>query len=145
MAQGKHIACKAPLGYLRRDQVEDDGPRDARLVPDPAADGLIRRGFEARARGASYQAVADLWGVSRSHARYLLRNRAYLGFPAGSDARAHEPLVSEELFAAVQQTFEGPGRRTRWGQEGWPAGLLSGTVQCAGCGHLLRDVNGGSS
>ncbi len=154
-SQGKHVAAKAPVGLLRRDQVEslqvrDPGTgqlvRDARLVPDPAKGPILTRAFEMRAtENASLTVIADMLGIARTNAGRVMRNRVYLGYPAGSDQVMHEPLVTPELFAAVQATLKsGPGHKATWARRANRVGYLSGVVTCKACGHKLRDIRRGN-
>jgi site-specific DNA recombinase len=149
--QGKHVASRAPLGYLRADQADADYDdrgnliRNARLVPDPATKDAVRRAFEMRADGASHTAVVDYLrqalgrGLAKSSVTGMLRNRAYLGEARGPNGAvlkgAHEVLVSENLFRRVQARAG-----TRWLPTGSLArqARLGGLITCAGCGHKLR-------
>ena len=137
VAQGIHISGKVPVGY-RRDE-------DRRLTPDPDTADAVRAAFEMRAGGASHREIVDHLrgevgrGFAKSAITAMLRNRVYLGEargPGGArNASAHPPLVSEELFAAVQ------GKRgvapTRNGAISSQA-RLGGLITCASCGHKLR-------
>jgi site-specific DNA recombinase len=144
--RGLHVGAFAPAGYDRL---------DGRLVPNEDVDA-VREAFARRARGESYQAIADFLtaaGVkpggsrnerwSRSGAQQLCRNRVYLGEVRGQrdesgaqvvNREAHERLVSDELFAAANRE----GRRALRTGKLENAGLLAGLITCAGCGHKLR-------
>jgi DNA invertase Pin-like site-specific DNA recombinase len=168
--RGWHVACRAPAGYLRKD--EDDPERnergeivkDASLVLDKTAAKHVRRAFELRAEGQSYRQIAAFLteaGVRPGNAgptwlqwsamgvRGLLSNRQYLGHLYRKDKLvkkdAHEAIVSAELFAVVQATMDKAKFHGRNGKLSEQA-LLVGLVTCAGCGHNLRvtgSTNGG--
>ena len=57
--EGVHIACRAPLGYRRRDELEPSGGSNGRLVVDPETAPHVRRAFELRAEGVSYRRICD--------------------------------------------------------------------------------------
>lgn len=148
VANGIHVASKAPYGYLRHDQVEPRYDargkliRDGRLVVDHDAAPIVKKAFEMRRDGASYQAIADFikkkrgYGIAKSSVSGLLKNRAYLGEARGPNgavnAEAHDAIVDEELFARVQATAG--EYHTRDGSISGQA-VLSGLVYCDGCGH----------
>jgi site-specific DNA recombinase len=148
VARGVHVACRAPVGYLRADAANGEGPRDGRLVPDEATAEHVAHAFRMRADGASYQSIIDRLAaeagvrMSKSGAAAMLRNPAYLGQSRGPNGAAlegaHEPLVSPEVFEAVQMRRR-PRPQPR--PESASAGaLLAGLITCAGCGHRLRVV-----
>jgi hypothetical protein len=146
VADGKHIASKAAIGYLRTDQVDtryDDRNhliKNARLLVDPENRARALRVFETRAAGASHLQIAKATNLPRSTVTSMLKNRVYLGEARGPwgvvNPTAHEPIVGEILFAAVQarQGERATPRRDDW--EVQP--LLSGLITCAHCGSRLQ-------
>lgn len=48
----------------------------------------------------------------------------------------HEPLVSDEMWAAVQERFEGKGTKQRRKKDG-ELPLFSGLLRCADCGSVM--------
>jgi len=137
---GIHIA-RAPAGYVR-----ENGKR-SKLVPDPAVAPLIREAFARRARGDSWQAVADHMrahgvSMSRSGVMSLVRNRAYVGEARGPNGLcnpgAHEAIVTMAEFDRAQ------GRARPHARDGSIAalGMLSGLITCAACGHRLTVLGG---
>jgi site-specific DNA recombinase len=104
---------------------------NGRLVPNQDAP-TVRRIFELRARGLSFQQIEDRTGVKYSTVRAILLSRIYLGevqlrdqwFPG-----QHEPLISLVDFEAAHRGFI-PGR-TRRSRE-----PLSGRVRCGLCGRV---------
>lgn len=150
--EGIHVACRAPIGYLRRDRVEQRYDargkliRDGRLVVDPDAEPHVLRAFELRAEGRSYGYIANYLkqalgrdGFAKSSVAGLLSNRAYLGEARGPNGvvnkTAHEAIVSPELFAAAQ-----PRSGVYHPRDGSLAeqARLGGLIRCAACGHKLR-------
>ena len=143
VAEGKHVAGSAPIGYLRADhanpQHKDNGEliRDARLVIDPEKGPAITKAFEMRANGDSYKTIREAmpFRIVTSSLSNVFKCRTYLGEARGGghvNATAHEPLVTAELFARCQ-----PGKapaRTGLAQ----GALLGGLITCKSCGHKLR-------
>jgi site-specific DNA recombinase len=121
-----------PLGYVR-------GP-DRILIRGPDAP-KVRKAFEMRAGGASWNEIGKFLGRGPSGAARIIRNRVYLGeIRIGEyvNARAHEPIVSRALFEAAQLAHPAPPR----GRRG--ASLLAGICRCAGCRRTMSiDGRGG--
>ena len=149
--EGKHVASKAPLGYLRADRADPTYDakgkliRDGRLVLDPDSADAVRAAFDARAVGASHREVVKLLedrlgrNVAKSAVTGMLRNRVYLGEARGphgaSKEGAHEAIVPSDLWERVQsrtRSYE-PRKGTVAEQA-----LLGGLITCASCGHKLR-------
>src|ERR1039458_3986404 len=119
VAEGKHIACRAPIGYLRRDQVEpryDERGRlvrDGRLVVDKAAAKVVTEAFAMRARGSSLADIARHMSgalgrkVSKSSASAMLKNLCYLGEVRGpkkaTKVDAHPAIVDTETWSIAQR------------------------------------------
>lgn len=146
--QGKHIA-QTPFGYLRRDAADpqyDDHNNlinDGRLVPDPDTAHLVLRAFQMRASGASHLQIAREIGRKKAAVAAMLRNPIYIGHVRGQggaiNRTAHEPIVSDELFASVQaRVGQRPPRSDR--KRAYEP-LLNGLIRCADCGYLLQVVN----
>jgi site-specific DNA recombinase len=124
-----------PRGYAKG--------RDRRLVPDSRVAPLVRRAFEKRAGGAPWTEVADVLGCGHSGAGKVIRNRVYLGEIRltidGEEVvnpRAHEPLVSRDLWEAAQIAHPAPSRG-----ENEPA-LLAGLIRCAACYRQMSPGDG---
>ncbi|MGC1237909.1 MAG: recombinase family protein [Acidimicrobiales bacterium] len=100
------------------------------LKPDDNAP-LVRRIFELRAGGSSYQRIADEVGMKYSTARHICENRVYIGevqLSGDWGDGVHAPLVTLEQFNAAQRPHtqgKRPGRD-----------LLSGLVRCGNCGRV---------
>ena len=151
--EGKHVAGRAPLGYLRADVAAPrytaggDLIRDARLVPDPETRTAVAKAFARKAEGGSHREVVELLqdslgrNFAKSGVTGLLANRVYLGEARGPggevNAEAHEPLVDAKTFARVQARA-----KTRVLRDGSLAGQarLRGLITCEACGHKLRIV-----
>lgn len=144
VAAGMWRVHKPPRGY------EFQGPavngrykgKARRLVPGAQADG-VRAAAQSVIDGESLVSIADRLAITPSGVRAMLRNRAYLGeLRDGTNllVDAHEPILSPEVFAAVQHalaTNPRPPRRMR------DPALLAGLVRCAACGHAMtRRVTG---
>lgn len=161
--EGKHIASRAPLGYLREDQVPGGPKRSAKLVPDPATADAVREAFMLRAGGASHGDVVEFLrgklkgtgreNIAKSGVTGMLRNRVYLGEARGPGRtnskgqtipdsapvkkNAHEALVDEATWDKVQARAgsRAPRKDGTTGQA-----LLGGLITCASCGHKLRTI-----
>ena len=131
----------APIGYLN---VNKD------LAVDPERAPLVRKAFELLASGnySTSDAVLNLvtgLGLRTRRGRpltkqswgRLLRNPIYTGWIVSGDTRVrgkHEPLISEEIFQAVQDRINGKSRPHAKVNEDFP---FRGFVHCARCGKKL--------
>jgi DNA invertase Pin-like site-specific DNA recombinase len=148
--EGIHVACHAPIGFLRRDQVEPEYDsrkrliRDGRLIVDSAAAPAIHTAFEMRAREESLKKITEYLRVAlgrrtlaKSSVFAILKNRAYLGEARGPHGAvkkdAHEAIVSLELFAAAQRGGEYHPRDGSLASQS----VLAGIIKCASCGRNL--------
>jgi DNA invertase Pin-like site-specific DNA recombinase len=92
-------------------------------IPDPEKAPLIRKAFQMRAQGASYKEILDETGIysSTSSLSCAFRNETYLGIRKCDDLRvedAHEPLISQEIWDAVQETLiSKPGKGEDWPED----------------------------
>jgi DNA invertase Pin-like site-specific DNA recombinase len=149
--EGKHIACRAPIGYQRRDEVEprydEKGKliRDARLVLDPLKARVVHEAFEMRRRGESQSAIAKYMvgelgqRISKNRVAAILSNGTYLGtargpFGAVNDG-AHEAIVDPDLFRAAQAV---KGKYHPRNGSMASQSVLSGIVCCAACGKRMQ-------
>jgi DNA invertase Pin-like site-specific DNA recombinase len=151
VAEGKHIACRAPIGYLRRDEVDPvyDAKgkleRDARLIEDPLAARVVREAFEMRRRGDSLGTIAGWMGeqldrrFSKNGVSAIFANTAYMGIARGpksaSNPGAHTAIVEPELWKAVQ------GMKGKYHpRNGSMAAqsVLAGIAHCAACGKRMQ-------
>ena len=126
------------------------GPLDINPETAPRAVQM----FEGRAAGAPMKELVRLSGLSEGAVREMLRNRAYIGVAysgryinnngVGEGLLEGEPckpthpvLVSEELFARVQRTWQ---RKRPSKVVGRDSSLLSRVLACGTCGRsLVRD------
>ncbi len=146
-----------PRGYnakkIRIGTKNDGSPRMAsQWVPDPELAPLVKRAFELRAQGASYKQIRDEVGIYSSTSSWscFFRNETYLGIRKCDDLRvedAHEPLITRDLWDAVQDTLqERVGKGGKW-PEGQPHPrrqnskhgpyLLTGVGRCLYCGAAI--------
>jgi site-specific DNA recombinase len=143
-----------PRGYLAKKVqigVKRDGtPRIvSKWVVDPELGPRVKKAFEMRAGGASYKEVHEATQVMGTFGSYvtMFRNCTYLGIRKCGELEiedAHAPLVSRELWDAVQATLR---KRPEKGGR-WPKGkshpmrvnspyLLSGLAYCPICGSAM--------
>ena len=143
-----------PVGYKAERIVigtkRNGEPRTvARWVPDPETAPRVRLAWEMRARGASYAEIhqaTHIFGAINSYAA-MFRNRTYLGYRKCGDLEipnAHEPLITQELWDAVQKPLhERPERETLWPEhlphprQKHSSFLLSGIARCFYCGAAM--------
>lgn len=175
VSRGVHIASRAPVGYLRADQVKPEYDsrgnliKDGRLVIDKKAARHVRRAFELRAEGWSYQRIADYLtekGVrpnlnakeaetwqrwSKNAVIGILQNPAYLGAVRGPDAslrpgNGKRLVINEGAHEAIISPELFAAVQPRTGQyherNGTLSGqaLLAGAICCHACGHKLRVI-----
>jgi DNA invertase Pin-like site-specific DNA recombinase len=123
---------RAAIGYRKR---RGEG---LRVMPREAA--KVREAFELRAAGVPFAQIARRFGWSHSTTRQVLANEVYLGVLRHGghvNERAHDPIVSRELFDAVQAS-----RTTQRVPPGETTAdrLLLGIARCEGCGKTLKVV-----
>ena len=133
----------APFGY-------ENNPKIRNIEPHPTNARIVRHAFEEYAKGTHTLKslglfLADLGVVSRNGTplakvsiKRLLTNRAYLGFIKHGDEwfdGNFEPLVSPQLFEAVQNVLEQKSRpRKRRVKHDFP---FTGFFRCAECGSMI--------
>ena len=137
--RGVHIASKPPTGYVR-----DEGGRLA--VANRAHADAVAEAFRLRARGGSWQQVADHlnaqavpspYGPTNWHTgsvQHIIKNPAYLGEARSgrhTNAEAHEALIDRATFEAAQAARGATPRSSD------PA-LLAGLIRCASCRYALK-------
>src|SRR6202166_5054375 len=132
-----------PIGYRNI-----DGPNGKRLIePDPDFAPLVTRLFETYATGSQslkeLTHLARAWGLtfrsgtqmSKSAVHRILRNPIYMGrfrWAGIEYPGVHQPIVSGQLFEAVQQRLEG---RSAIGPHPIKHDFaFSGLVSCGHCG-----------
>lgn len=147
---------KAPLGYRNVRESADHG----KIETDPEMALVIKELFRLAASGTvSLSKLAaltrDPWrlrltkrrgGVERvglppSCLHRILTNPFYYGamrYRGQLHVGTHEPLVSHDLFDAVQTAFA--GRRTLSERPKRKAFALAGLIRCASCGRRLSGV-----
>lgn len=132
--RGIHIA-RTPLGYVKN-------PTTRLLEVDPATAPVVRAAFEARADGASWQAVTRVLdeGTGRTWstrgAGKVITRRVYVGEVTNGELvtpGAHEAIVDEPLWQAAQRRDKEPARSGRKSDRH----LLAGLVRCAKCGRSM--------
>lgn len=147
VGEGKHTG-HVPFGYRRTDQVpelrefHDNGnlKKNGRLVVHDDEAELVLHAFQLRASGTSHLQIAKAIGRKKATVTAMLQNRIYLGEIKGSggaiNRTAHDPIISEELFAAVQATI---GTRIPFERkhDGYQP-LLKGLIRCADCGCIMQ-------
>jgi site-specific DNA recombinase len=144
----------APVGYVNV-RVNNGGRRDESVLAiDPAQGPLMIKAFELYASGnftvtSLHQHMSELGlrnkrGTALSRAKFaeLLHNKLYAGVVVHDGVEypgAHEPLVSKELFARVQDTF----LLHDWYKvrERKRPNHLRGFMVCGSCGSLLSSMN----
>ena len=144
----------APVGYVNV-RVSNGGRRDESVLAiDPVQAPLVIKSFELYASGnytitSLHQHMSGLGlrnkrgtELSRSKFAELLHNKLYAGVVVHEGveyAGAHEPLVSAELFARVQDTFLHHDRYKV--RERKTPNHLRGFMVCGSCGSLMSSMN----
>lgn len=157
--QGYHNGW-VPFGYVS----EQVGERKM-AVPEPTAAPIALEMFERYATGLYYdQQIADWLNeqgartflkrpFTKDSVREMLRNPFYMGylryrgaFTAGKAYRSkgemvkgiHQPIVSEELFAACQKVRTSRRRSFETRQSPRRVYMLGGLLVCKTCGKKMR-------
>lgn len=151
-----YTAGRAPFGYRTRPATAEEraagSPRSV-IEPDPSTRGVAVEVYQRVANGQSVNSVARwlaglpeglrggrLWpaavvtGMLRSPT-YAARAVDGVDDVLSRPRTRWEPLVSDELWAAVQATFEGHARRPHQASGRF---LLTGFLRCPVCGERMR-------
>jgi site-specific DNA recombinase len=153
---------KAPIGYRNlKKGIDQRPPSGVNIIPDNEQASLIAHAFNAVAAGL--RSIEDVRKecnalglrsasgreIPRQSFHNMLRNPLYAGWVESGDLRVkglHEPIVSQEVFDAVQVVLRGkepekqPYQKVR---EDFP---LKQFVACARCGRgLTAGFNRGRS
>jgi len=137
-----YLAEKITLGTKRNGE-----PRIvSRWIPDPDKGEIVRLAWDMRAQGASYRTVHEATHALNAINSYtaFFRNRTYLGIRKCGDLEipnAHEALITQELWDAVQATLTS-GSARNYDVQQHPRRkrstyLLSGLARCAYCGAAM--------
>lgn len=124
----------APMGYKRGER------KDNKLYVEERGAERVKALYGAYAKGETLHGLAKAFGLCKQSVYRVLRNRIYIGmidyggkvFPG-----QHEPIVSADVFAAVQARLphvEG-GRRIRPARRKRDY-LLGGLMRCS-CGRYM--------
>lgn len=114
---------------------------DGDLIVDPLGEIQVHQIFDLFTGGASinsiYQRIREEYGGNWTAAKvsYILKNSVYTGKVKFKDKEydgLHQPIISKEQFAVVQQMFD--KRPAPLKQPFRAEYLLSGVVYCARCG-----------
>jgi DNA invertase Pin-like site-specific DNA recombinase len=115
---------------------------DGRFYPDPKRRGAVAKAFEMRAGGATVKQIVAFLRAKGIDISYngvvgLLRSRVVLGeIHFGHyepNLAAHEPIVSAEVWRAVQRVRVPRGRQAKSDRVLARAGVL----RCGSCGHAM--------
>jgi site-specific DNA recombinase len=145
-----YVAVKVAIGEKR-----DGMPRVvSKWEPDPVLAEYVRIAWQLRAQGKSYQEITKATrgklysGPNSWHS--FFRNKAYLGIGKSGDLEVpdhHEPLITQELWDAVQKLYGPVPARGRKGSLHHPRRvgnptILSGFTYCLECGAMMTHSPG---
>ena len=126
---GIYLSKVPPFGYSKDTETK-------RLAPNEDAPTVVEI-FKLRGAGGSWRQCVELfydrtgkWRTASS-VEHIIRNRAYRGEAWYQDLRnhdAHEPIVSEDEYAAANRRFQ-PDRPRAAGVKT----LLAGIARCGTC------------
>ncbi|MGA2503148.1 MAG: recombinase family protein [Anaerolineales bacterium] len=152
--QGYSSGGCPPRGYISEHteigKKRDGKPRIvSKWVPDPELKDLVILAWQLRAEGRSYSDILKVTKgkLYRSHNCLVtfFKNKTYLGIGKCGElevANHHEPLISQELWHAVQNVRESAPRHGESGKPAHPRriaypSLLSGMAFCIKCGAAM--------
>jgi site-specific DNA recombinase len=140
-----YTAVKVAIGEKR-----DGLPRTvSRWEPDPVLSEYVRLAWQLRAQGKSYQEIVQATHgklyTSKNCWHSFFTNKSYLGIGKSGDleiADHHEPLITWEVWEAVQKIYDASPQRGRKGSLNHPRrvgnpSLFSGFTYCLECGAMM--------
>lgn len=136
-----HWPSMAPIGYINNEQ--------AKLIePDPLRAPFIKKLFEMYAHGEHNESGLERWAhqnglrtkknarVVKSHIDQILKNPIYVGYFYWNGKRhegKHQPLISNNLFEAVQKAL-----KKRYKPKETKRGFMfQGLMTCGKSGHCF--------
>lgn len=145
-----YVGIKVTIG-----ERNDHTPRIvSKWEPDPVLSEYVKIAWQLRAQGKSYQEITNatqekLYTSPNSWVSFF-RNKAYLGIGKSGDTEFpdhHEPLITHELFEAVQSRRQAHPRYGRKGELNHPRRvgnptILSGFTHCIECGAMMIHTPG---
>ena len=145
-----YMAVKVTIGERR-----DGTPRIvSKWEPDPVLSEYVKIAWQLRAEGKSYREISKathnkLYSSNNSWVSFF-RNKSYLGYGISGDLEIHdhhEPLISFELWEAVQRIREAHPFYGKKGSLNHPRRvgnptILSGFTYCLECGSMMTHSTG---
>jgi site-specific DNA recombinase len=145
-----YIAVNVTIGEKR-----DGTPRIvSKWEPDPVLAELVKQAWQLRAQGKSYKEIGrathgKLYTATNSWPTFF-KNKAYLGIGKSGDLEVedhHEPLITRELWEAVQKLHEAHPQSGKSGNLNHPRRvgnptILSGFTYCIECGAMMTHSPG---
>lgn len=135
-AKGGWPSGTAPYGYKRA------GNHDNTLRVDKPKARVVLHIFERYCAGVGCTEISRETGLHKNTVLLILRNKAYLGIVsyAGVEYKGlHEPIITPQLWAKVQQALPGPYHSERPRSQQYPY-LLTGLIRCA-CGKYMTPAS----
>jgi site-specific DNA recombinase len=145
-----YTAVKVAIGEKR-----DGTPRIvSKWEPDPVLAELVKQAWQLRAQGKSYKEIGQATGgklyTATNSWPTFFKNKGYLGIGKSGDLEVedhHEPLITWELWEAVQKIHEAHPRQGKHGQLNHPRRvgnptILSGLTFCIECGAMMTHSPG---
>jgi len=140
-----YTAVKVTIGTNR-----DGVPRIvSKWIPDPVLSEYVKLAWQLRAQGKSYQEInrathGKLYSSKNCWSGFFT-NRSYLGIGKSGDLEVpdhHEPLITWELWEAVQRLYDAHPLRGKKGCLNHPRrvgnpSLFSGFTYCLECGSMM--------
>lgn len=130
--EGKPVSGFNAYGYTYDKQ-------ECMLVPNEKAE-RVPAAFDMFLHGKSVSSIGKYLDTNSATVGHILRNRTYLGEIRHADQwykSRHQPLVSEEVFNAVQVELAKRAQERR-PRDVAPKYLLTGLLRCSQCGRSLR-------
>lgn len=134
---GRYVVGWIPTGYIGR-KADKAAGTPAGLVIDPVKGPMVQELFKRYAAGEGPAAIRKWWPLPHQTILRILRSQVYIGkvpWDGQWFQGKHEPLVSPELFAAVQARIPVSNYSPRPSLHAYDY-MLVGLVRCS-CGKSM--------
>lgn len=115
------------------------------LVPNGQGE-TVEKIFSLYLKGYSAQRISNIYGLKQDkNVTNILKRQTYMGvipYKGTVYPGRHKPLISKEVFEAVQEKMHQRSTGARASEKG--AHLLSGVVYCGTCGAKMRYIKWGN-